>query len=112
MIVAGCVLKPREELSDNAFLRSGKLLGDASYALYLCHPIVMSAFAMAWFATELNAWFRPYVGAGLSIVLAIVTAIVVYRGLEFPLTRLLQRRARAGTEKRSLADLKTVSQRA
>jgi exopolysaccharide production protein ExoZ len=112
MIVAGCVLKKSERLVDNVFVRSGKLLGDASYALYLCHPIVMSAFAMAWFAIGLNNWLAPYLGAGISIVLAIITAISVYRWFEFPLTRLLQRRIRQSEAPRAAGDLKPASQRA
>jgi exopolysaccharide production protein ExoZ len=112
MIVAGCVLKRREALSDNALVRGGKLLGDASYALYLCHPIVMSAFAMAWYALGLNTRFHPYAGVGFSIVLAIAASVLVYRWFEFPLTRALQRRARPGGDKRSAGDIDVLSQRA
>jgi exopolysaccharide production protein ExoZ len=112
MIVAGCVLKKSERLGDNVFVRSGKLLGDASYALYLCHPIVMSAFAIVWFAIGLNNRFPPYLGAGVSIAVAIVAAISVYRWFEFPLTRFLQRRVRAGDASRAAAELKAASQRA
>jgi peptidoglycan/LPS O-acetylase OafA/YrhL len=110
MIVAGCVLKKSERLGDNVFVRSGKLLGDASYALYLCHPIVMSGFAMLWFASGMDAKAPAYAGVAISIVLAIVASILVYRWFELPLTRLLQRRMRA--EKRSASDLKPVSQQA
>jgi peptidoglycan/LPS O-acetylase OafA/YrhL len=112
MIVAGCVLKKSERLGDNVFVRSGKLLGDASYALYLCHPIVMSAFAMFWFAAGLNNRLPPYLGAGTSIVLAIIASISVYRWFEFPLTRFLQRRMRQSDGTRAAGDLRAASQRA
>ena len=112
MIVAGCVLKKSERLGDNVFVRSGKLLGDASYALYLCHPIVMSAFAIVWFAIGANNWLPPYLGAGISIVLAIITAISVYRWFESPLTRFLQKRIRQSEAPRAAGDLKPASQRA
>jgi exopolysaccharide production protein ExoZ len=112
MIVAGCVLKKGERLGENVFVRSGKLLGDASYALYLCHPIVMSAFAMFWFAAGLNNRLPAYVGAGVSIVLAIAASILVYRWFEFPLTRFLQRGMRQSEGTRQSADLKAASQRA
>jgi exopolysaccharide production protein ExoZ len=112
MLVAGCVLKRREKLSETVFVRGGKLLGDASYALYLCHPIVMSAFAMVWFAAGLHAKFHPYLGVAISVMLAIATAVLVYRWFEFPLTRLLQRRARSSAEKRSPGNIKPVSQQA
>jgi exopolysaccharide production protein ExoZ len=110
MIVAGCVLKTSNRLGDNVFLHSGKLFGDASYALYLCHPIVMSAFAMAWYAIGLNTRLPPYIGVGASVVLAIVASIFVYRCFEFPFTRFLQRQVRAGAEKLSPGDLKPLSQ--
>ena len=112
MIVGGCVLKKSERLGNNVFVGSGKLLGDASYALYLCHPIVMSAFAMVWFASGIDAKAPAYLGVAVSIVLAIVASILVYRWFELPLTRFLQRRMRDGAEKRSASDLKPASQQA
>ncbi len=112
MLVAGCVLKPRQEPSTNRFVGAGKLLGDASYALYLCHPIVMSAFAMAWFAADLNSKLPAYLGAGISLALAIAFSIIVYRSFELPLTRFLQKRIRPGAEAMAAADLKPASQQA
>jgi exopolysaccharide production protein ExoZ len=112
MILAGCVLKQTESFSENWFMRSGKLLGDASYALYLCHPIVMSAFAAAWFALGLNNRLPAYSGAGISIVLAVLASVLVYRWFESPLTRVLQGRVRRIEQKRAAGDLQAVSQRA
>ena len=106
------VLKKSSGLGENVFLRSGKLLGDASYALYLCHPIVMSAFAMAWYALGVNTRLPPYAGVGAAVALAIVTSIFVYRWFEFPVTRFLQRPVRAGAEKLLPSDLKPLSQQA
>jgi peptidoglycan/LPS O-acetylase OafA/YrhL len=93
-------------------VRSGKLLGDASYALYLCHPIVMSAFAMLWFAAGLNDQLPAYLGTSVSIGLAVVASILVYRWFEFPLTRFLQKRMRQSDGARGSVDLKAASQRA
>ena len=111
MIVAGCVLKKTEALSDNWFVRIGKLLGDGSYALYLCHPIVMSAFAAAWFAARLDTKMPAYMGAGISVLLALVTSVFVHRWFELPLTRVLQGRSRTPEEK-PLAVPRPVSQQA
>jgi peptidoglycan/LPS O-acetylase OafA/YrhL len=72
----------------------------------------MSAFAMVWFAAGLHAKFHPYLGVAISVMLAIATAVLVYRWFEFPLTRLLQRRARSSAEKRSPGNIKAVSQQA
>jgi exopolysaccharide production protein ExoZ len=112
MILAGAVLKERERLGDNVFVRTGKLLGDASYALYLCHPIVMSAFAVGWFALGLNNRLPAYLGAGMSIVLAIIASLLVYLWFEHPLTRYLQKRVRPIEQQRPPAELEGVSQRA
>jgi exopolysaccharide production protein ExoZ len=87
-------------------------LGDASYALYLCHPIVMSAFALVWFASGISAGAPAYVGVAVSIVLAVLASIFVHRWFELPLTRFLQRRMRGSAEKRSASDLKPASQQA
>jgi peptidoglycan/LPS O-acetylase OafA/YrhL len=106
------VLKKSERLGDHVFVRSGKLLGDASYALYLCHPIVMSTFAMLWFAVGLNMRLPAYLGAGVSIGLAIIASIVVYRWFEYPLTAFLQKRIRQSSATRPAGDIGTASQRA
>jgi peptidoglycan/LPS O-acetylase OafA/YrhL len=112
MILAGAVLKQRERLGDNVFVRTGKLLGDASYALYLCHPIVMSAFAVGWFALGFNNRLNPYVGVGISLVLAVIASVLVYRWFERPLTRTLQKRVLPIEPKRPTSELEGVSQRA
>jgi exopolysaccharide production protein ExoZ len=90
----------------------GQALGDASYALYLCHPIVMSTFAMLWFAVGLNMRLPAYLGAGVSIGLAIIASIVVYRWFEYPLTAFLQKRIRQSSATRPAGDIGTASQRA
>jgi peptidoglycan/LPS O-acetylase OafA/YrhL len=105
-------LKKSARLGENVFVRSGKLLGDASYALYLCHPIVMSAFAMAWFATSIDTRAPAYIGVAFSTILAIIASIFVYRWFEFPLTRFLQRRMHQSDSPRAAGDLKAASQRA
>jgi exopolysaccharide production protein ExoZ len=112
MLVAGCVLKPAREQSTSRFLGAGKLLGDASYALYLCHPIVMSAFAMVWFAAGLNTKLPAYLGAGISLAFAIAFSIFVYRSFERPVTRFLQKRVRPSAKALAAADLKPAAQQA
>jgi len=112
MILAGAVLKGPDRLGENVFVRTGKLLGDASYALYLCHPIVMSAFAVGWFALGFNNRLNAYVGVGISIVLAIIASVLVHLWFEYPLTRALQKRVRPIEQQRPAAELGGVSQRA
>jgi peptidoglycan/LPS O-acetylase OafA/YrhL len=92
MIFAGVVLAPRAA-ADGApglLTRWGARLGDASYALYLCHPIVMSAFSALWFALKLNQTLNPWVGVVASLCLSVAASLIIYRWFELPMTRALQ----------------------
>jgi peptidoglycan/LPS O-acetylase OafA/YrhL len=69
------------------------LLGDASYSLYLVHPL---AFPLVrWTA---GRWFDfssvPWVYAGVAFVAAIAASVACYWAFERPITRALQRRLR------------------
>jgi exopolysaccharide production protein ExoZ len=63
-------------------------LGDASYALYLLHPFVLRALALA--AGPAIAGVSPLPFVVLGVTLACVVAIMVWRWFERPLTRALQ----------------------
>ena len=69
------------------------LLGDASYALYLAHPLVMMAYALALekLATlsAMPQWAPILVVTGLSIAGAIVTHLLIERPLIVVARRLL-----------------------
>jgi exopolysaccharide production protein ExoZ len=91
MIVMGAALGERTANANNALTRFGKALGDSSYAFYLCHPILMSAFSMVWFALALDKRLPAYLGVGVSVAAACGLSLVVHRWLEKPLTLALQR---------------------
>ena len=69
------------------------LLGDASYSLYLVHPLTFPL--VRW---TIGRWFDfsqiPWVYAGIAYVAAIAASIVCYLAFERPITRALQRRLR------------------
>jgi len=69
------------------------LLGDASYSLYLVHPLTFPL--VRWTigrAFDFSA--VPWVYAGIAYVAAIVAAVACYLLFERPITRALQRRLR------------------
>ncbi len=92
MLMAAAVLKPASSATASGLTRAGVALGDASYALYLCHPIVMAAFSKGWFALTLDGLLLARAGVALEVALSIVVALAIYRLFERPTTRWLQGR--------------------
>lgn len=94
MILAGAVLKRRERAPGPIAL-AGVALGDASYALYLCHPMVMTVFSRVWLDLGGERVLEPHLAVALEIALSIAASLAVYRWFEKPLTRFLQDRRQA-----------------
>jgi peptidoglycan/LPS O-acetylase OafA/YrhL len=69
------------------------LLGDASYSLYLVHPLTFPL--VRW---TVGRWFdfsgAPWLYAGIAFVAAIAASVACYLMFERPITRALQRRLR------------------
>ena len=69
------------------------LLGDASYSLYLVHPLTFPL--VRW---TIGRWFDfsqvPWVYAAIAFVAAIAASVLCYLLFERPITRALQRRLR------------------
>lgn len=88
-IIAGFTLGPQPDA------RSGPdwlaRLGDASYSLYLTHTIVLRLLWRLWTAAGGGSW-PPGCFAVVAIIVSAAASIVVYRRLERPLIRFLQRR--------------------
>lgn len=76
------------------------LLGDASYSLYLLHPLVFPIVKWTigpfFIGTNLG-WLYSVLGC----VIAIAAALVCYRVYEYPITRMLQRRLRESEKSRA-----------
>lgn len=89
ILIAGLRLERAHDMPDSRFFR---LLGDASFSLYLSHPIILSAFGQFWRKLDLGdgasmVWFCLIAVAG-----CIVFALVLYWTIEIP----LQNRLRSG----------------
>lgn len=64
------------------------LLGDASYALYLFHPIALRSMRLILSGTDIGPW--TYIG--LSVSAAVVLSIVIHLAFEKPVMRYLRKR--------------------
>ena len=90
----------------NLMARGLVAMGDASYALYLCHPFAIRLFRLVWEKTGIaglsgagasGAWAYIVVSS-LSAVLA---ALVIYRFFEKPVTRQVQTHLGVGSSRSS-----------
>ena len=92
-LVAACVLSSAE-WQPGPVGRFFGLLGDASYSLYLVHPLVFPL--VRW---TIVRWIDfsavPWLYAATLFVAAIVASVACYLFFERPITRVLQRRLRA-----------------
>jgi peptidoglycan/LPS O-acetylase OafA/YrhL len=71
------------------------VLGAASYALYLTHPVVFIYMASYFRRLGLPPYSPPPLMAALWLVGAVLVAGAIYFAFEKPVTRVLQRRIRA-----------------
>jgi exopolysaccharide production protein ExoZ len=89
LIVAGFTLS-KARAPNGRLMKGLVLLGDASYALYLTHAIVV-AVAQWFVAPRMNPSTQPWLYAAFLLTLCLGTAIAVHLILERPLTRGLQK---------------------
>ena len=107
MLVAAAALGP--SLPRLAPTRIAILLGDASYALYLSHPLFIRALREVWLKLADPAW-PLWLYALLGVVTACLAAVPIYLLFERPMTRLLQGKAKRRPE--APKDLAAVSPQA
>lgn len=87
LIVAGLVWLERENrMPDWRWLL---VMGDASYAIYLAHPSILSASYQVWTALKLPAslWGLAFACVGASIA----AGLLIHAAIELPLRRRLRR---------------------
>jgi peptidoglycan/LPS O-acetylase OafA/YrhL len=68
-----------------------KLLGDASYSLYLVHPLVLSALSQIWRKIFIAGGGAVISFCIVSPIICAIAAVIAYRVIERPLTTFLQR---------------------
>jgi exopolysaccharide production protein ExoZ len=74
-----------------------KLLGDASYSIYLSHAFVLQIGLFVWWKVPIRGWTQFLVFTPTAIVGCAIAGILVYRYVEQPILSRLQHRARAAT---------------
>jgi exopolysaccharide production protein ExoZ len=101
-MIAGAGLCRTDMLSRNWLARSLILVGDASYALYLVHPLAALApyKAFGWLVPPASL---PYLYAAALYASSIAAAILIHLMVERPTTRFLQRRVLTGLAPRHAA---------
>ena len=91
MLFAAAVLI-RPELSGKSGVADfAAAVGDASYALYLFHPLAIIFTRKAYLAAHGDARMGLWPLVGIEVVVAVAFAFGVYRFVESPVTRRLQR---------------------
>ena len=88
-IVVGTLLSERAGLiSKNKFMQ---LMGDASYALYLIHPIVLQTTHKAFTAVFPKSLATTIMMSIAALILSIVAGLVLHLFIEKPITRFLNK---------------------
>jgi peptidoglycan/LPS O-acetylase OafA/YrhL len=105
-LVAALVLS-KDAAKPGAVGRAFAFLGDASYSLYLLHPLTIDA-ARRFLPRLIDPAAFPWVYALALIALAVAVAVVAYLVFEKPVTRALQGRIR-GVPARPAAGADQVS---
>jgi exopolysaccharide production protein ExoZ len=83
-LVVAATMGPQLDAS-KSFWRSGLLLGDASYSLYLIHPFMLRPLGKMWakfIGTGLPVWSFTIIG----IFVAVAGGLILYAIVERPLT--------------------------
>jgi exopolysaccharide production protein ExoZ len=106
MIVGGFVLCP--PLQDS--MATGWLtgLGNASYSLYLSHILALRPLREVWMRLTDGAW-PPFLFFVLGVIVSVFVGYAIHVVVERPLTRYLNKRLRASSEKAALPVVVTAS---
>ena len=102
LIFAGAVLVPARLPSGRG---AGALvaLGDASYAIYLLHPLIVRGLRLAFDKTHASVTASPWLFIALGLGLVVPLALAAHRWVERPSTRGLSRLFGVGSAARAEA---------
>lgn len=85
LVVSGAVLIGSKQNSASVATRLMARLGDASYSIYLLHPLLVFAI-MTWNLRVGN----PYIGTAIDLVVLLPLSIAVFYWFEMPMQRLVK----------------------
>ena len=74
-----------------------KLLGDASYSIYLSHAFVLQIGLFAWWRVPVHGWLQFLIFTPTAMIGCAFAGVLVYRYIERPMLLRLQRKAQAAT---------------
>lgn len=89
-MVAGAAFMPHG--GNGPLSRLMVLLGDASYAIYLVHPMVIRGLRLVWDKTGMPVTMPGVIYIIVAMIVTIGASLLVYSWFEKPLTAALQRR--------------------
>ncbi|NII27762.1 acyltransferase [Pseudoflavitalea sp. X16] len=88
-LLAGCVLLEKNKQLQRIWnYKPARLIGNASYSIYLAHSIIFTLLATLY---KTNTILLPDVSIFVHLVVVVITGLVVYRYLEKPFIRWLQK---------------------
>jgi exopolysaccharide production protein ExoZ len=91
LILSAAVLRDEAPAAAGYAMSALVLLGDASYALYLLHPMVIRPLRLMWDHAGLSATASPWSFIALGILVVVPVAIVVHLWIERPMTKFARR---------------------
>jgi peptidoglycan/LPS O-acetylase OafA/YrhL len=90
LIVAAAALLPMPRLDGSPAAAALSRVGDASYALYLCHPFALRGLAVIWERAGLGQTLGPWAYVVAATLLATLASFVIYALFEKPVTARVQ----------------------
>lgn len=94
MLLAAAALRATpvaEVRKDGLFVVAMVALGDASFSIYLLHPLVVRVLRKIWDRLPANLHISPWLFLVLGMVIVIGLSLAVYRWFEKPFTKLVQK---------------------
>ena len=95
LIVAAIVLRKPSTQSTGVISNALTKMGDASYALYLFHPLAIIVLRKAWLAANFQQMLGFWPLIVLSVIAAVALSLAIHALVERPMTRWLQSKLHA-----------------
>jgi exopolysaccharide production protein ExoZ len=90
LILIGCLAT--EDAGKMPDLPIVKLLGDASYSIYLSHMFVLQTGLLVWWRVPVQGWAQFLIFTPTAVVGCVIVGILIFRHVEQPILQKFQRR--------------------